>query len=52
MAGPVQHGWWANEETACDKFRRWAGAVGKMPEPRVTLVDEETDTLATWPTEP
>ena len=47
---PVQHGWWGNEATARDKFRRWVGAVGKMPEPQVTLVDEETgEELASWP---
>ncbi|AYN37819.1 hypothetical protein D9753_01270 [Streptomyces dangxiongensis] len=47
---PVQHGWWGREETARDKFRRWVGEYGAMPDARVTLTDEETgDVLATWP---
>ncbi|MEU9442900.1 hypothetical protein AB0D42_18645 [Streptomyces sp. NPDC048304] len=45
-------GWWGSEATARDKFRRRVGAVGSMPEPRVTLTDEETgETLTTWPDE-
>lgn len=47
---PVQHGWWGSEETARDKFRRWVGEHGGLPDARVTLVDEETGaTLTTWP---
>ncbi|MFE8948161.1 hypothetical protein [Streptomyces sp. NPDC007856] len=49
---PVQHGWWASGETARRKLVGWIGAVGNMPEPQITLTDEETGTaLATWPTE-
>jgi hypothetical protein len=47
---PVQHGWWASETTARQKFVAWVGSVGSMPEPRVTLTDEETgEQLADWP---
>jgi hypothetical protein len=50
---PIQHGWWASEDTARDKFRRWVGAVGSTPDPWVTLADEETGTVLTaWPEEP
>ncbi|MEV7684441.1 hypothetical protein [Streptomyces bungoensis] len=50
---PVQHGWWGDETVARDKFRRWVGAVGNTPAPRVTLTDEETGTvLTTWPEAP
>ncbi|MQY36157.1 hypothetical protein SRB17_41540 [Streptomyces sp. RB17] len=49
---PIQHGWWVSEETARAKYKRWIGSVGNMPEPRVTLTDEETGTVLTaWPTE-
>ncbi|WP_267133440.1 hypothetical protein [Streptomyces sp. RB17] len=41
-----------SEETARAKYKRWIGSVGNMPEPRVTLTDEETGTVLTaWPTE-
>lgn len=47
---PVQHGWWGSEAIARRKFVGWVGAVGSMPEPRVTLTDEETgEQLADWP---
>ncbi|MFE5406999.1 hypothetical protein ACFQ9Z_38120 [Streptomyces sp. NPDC056580] len=47
---PAQDGWWATEEVAGEKFRRWIGTVGNTRAPRVTLTDEETDTvLTTWP---
>ena len=47
---PVQHGWWGSEETARDKFRRWIGEHGSLPDARVTLVDEETgEELSSWP---
>ncbi|MFF5861038.1 hypothetical protein ACFY8B_36510 [Streptomyces sp. NPDC012751] len=47
---PVLHGWWGQEETARDKFRRWIGECGSMPGARVTLTDETTgETLASWP---
>ncbi|MGW0771789.1 hypothetical protein [Streptomyces sp. NPDC002676] len=46
----VQHGWWDREDTAHDKFRRWVGEYGSIPDARLTLIDEETDSvLATWP---
>lgn len=49
---PVQHGWWPVEVTARSKFTAWVGSSGGLPEPRVTLVDEETGrVLATWPDE-
>jgi hypothetical protein len=49
---PVQHGWWAREETARAKFTRWVGEYGALPDARVTLTDEETsETLTTWPAE-
>jgi hypothetical protein len=49
---PVQHGWWESEATAQDKFRRWIGEHGALPDARVTLTDEDTgETLTTWPDE-
>lgn len=49
---PVQHGWWWSEAVARDKLLRWIGSVGNMPEPRITLVDEEAgDVLTEWPEE-
>ena len=49
---PVQHGWWGREDVARDKFRRWIGKCGSMPEPRITLTDEQTGkTLTEWPNE-
>lgn len=49
---PVQHGWWPSEETARRKFTRWIGEYGSMPEPRITLTDEDTgEQLAAWPDE-
>ncbi|MET8585284.1 hypothetical protein ABZX39_31040 [Streptomyces collinus] len=49
----VQHGWWGSEEVARDKFRRWIGEYGGMPDARVTLTDEETGAvLAAWPDQP
>lgn len=49
---PMMHGWWASEATARAKFRDWIGEHGVLPGARVTLVDEETDTvLTTWPEE-
>lgn len=48
----VMNGWWASEETARSKFRDWIGEHGSRPGARITLVDEETDTvLTTWPDE-
>jgi hypothetical protein len=42
-----------DENIARDKFRRWVGAVGNMPKPRVTLTDEDTgETLTEWPEQP
>ncbi|MEU7428597.1 hypothetical protein [Streptomyces sp. NPDC040750] len=47
---PVQHGWWNREATARDKFRRWIGAYGDMPDAGITLTDDETTrVLAAWP---
>ncbi|MFJ5973494.1 hypothetical protein [Streptomyces sp. NPDC093060] len=47
---PVQHGWWGSEALARRKFRNWVGEYGSMPEPRITLTDEETgEQLAVWP---
>lgn len=47
---PMMHGWWDDETTARDKFRRWVGEYGSMPGARITLVDEVTgETLASWP---
>ncbi|WP_189956492.1 hypothetical protein [Streptomyces alanosinicus] len=47
---PRQHGWWGREETARDKFRRWVGEYGSLPDTRVTLIDEDTaGVLAVWP---
>lgn len=35
---------------AREKFRRWIGEYGTMPDARVTLTDDETvGVLATWP---
>jgi hypothetical protein len=49
---PVQHGWWGSEAVARDKFRRWVGEYGTLPQARVTLTDEEAGTvLTTWPEE-
>lgn len=49
---PVQHGWWGSEEVARDKFRRWIGEHGALPDARVTLTDEKTgEQLAAWPDE-
>ncbi|MER6062367.1 hypothetical protein ABT167_14450 [Streptomyces sp. NPDC001792] len=49
---PVQHGWWASEETARDKFRRWVGEYGSLPDPRITLTDGESgERLTSWPEE-
>lgn len=49
---PMQHGWWPVEATARAKFTTWIGSCSGLPEPRVTLVDEETGrVLATWPGE-
>ena len=49
---PLQHGWWGSPEVARDKFRRWVGEYGSLPEARLTLTDEETrDVLAVWPEE-
>ncbi|UFR07156.1 hypothetical protein KBP30_41195 [Streptomyces sp. Go40/10] len=46
----VQHGWWHREDVARDKFRRWIGEYGSMPDARITLTDDETsDVMATWP---
>ncbi|WP_171110579.1 MULTISPECIES: hypothetical protein [unclassified Streptomyces] len=46
---PVQHGWWAVEETARRKFTAWVGDWGK-PGARITLTDEETRAVLTeWP---
>ncbi|AKN73653.1 hypothetical protein QR97_31315 [Streptomyces sp. PBH53] len=46
----VQHGWWHREEVARDKYRRWIGEYGSMPDARVTLTDDETsDVMAVWP---
>ncbi|KUN09213.1 hypothetical protein AQI95_05035 [Streptomyces yokosukanensis] len=50
---PRQHGWWAREETARDKFRRWVGEYGGLPGTRVVLTDEHTaGVLAAWPDQP
>ncbi|MFF1405019.1 hypothetical protein [Streptomyces sp. NPDC058294] len=46
---PVQHGWWSREETARDKFRRWVGEYGSMPDARIILTDDNGDVLAVWP---
>jgi len=47
---PAQHGWWQDEDVARDKFRRWVGSVGGIPDPRITLTDEETgEHLDVWP---
>jgi hypothetical protein len=49
---PIQHGWWGSEATARDKFRRWIGEYGSLPDARVTLTDEDTGRLLTaWPDE-
>ncbi|MFF5538540.1 hypothetical protein ACFY71_39845 [Streptomyces cinerochromogenes] len=46
----VQHGWWHREDVARDKFRRWIGEYGSMPDARVTLTDDETSVvMAAWP---
>lgn len=46
---PVQHGWWGSEEIARDKFRRWLGKYGSMPDANLTLADEQTGlALARW----
>ncbi|WP_208884962.1 hypothetical protein [Streptomyces sp. PBH53] len=46
----MQHGWWHREEVARDKYRRWIGEYGSMPDARVTLTDDETsDVMAVWP---
>ncbi|MFJ5036026.1 hypothetical protein ACIQB5_50580 [Streptomyces sp. NPDC088560] len=49
---PVQNGWWHDEATARGKFEAWKRVASGMPEPRVTLTDEESgDVLTTWPGE-
>jgi hypothetical protein len=46
------NGWWPDEETARRKAIRWIGEYGNLPDPRVTLVDEETGVVLTeWPDE-
>ncbi|MER6686360.1 MULTISPECIES: hypothetical protein [Streptomyces] len=46
----VQRGWWHREEVGRDKFRRWIGEYGSMPDARVSLCDEDAgEVLATWP---
>ncbi|MFI9155702.1 hypothetical protein [Streptomyces sp. NPDC053367] len=46
---PVQHGWWADQAVALRKFTEWVGERGR-PGARITLVDEETNTVVTtWP---
>lgn len=48
----VLQGWWGDRSVAEGKFRRWIGEHGALPDPRVTLVDEETGAmLTTWPDE-
>ncbi|MGW5497711.1 hypothetical protein [Streptomyces olivaceoviridis] len=38
------------KEVARDKFRRWIGEYGSMPDARVALTGEKTsDVLVTWP---
>ncbi|MFB7504666.1 MULTISPECIES: hypothetical protein [Streptomyces] len=47
---PVQHGWWHEEKTGRRNFDTWAREYSSMPDPQVTLTDEETsETLAEWP---
>ncbi len=49
---PVQHGWWNSESVARSKLARWVGAYGTMPGGRITLTDEDTDTVVqVWPQE-
>lgn len=49
----VMQGWWGDRAVAERKLTRWIGEHGTLPEPRVTLVDEETGSvLTTWPDEP
>ncbi|MFF4442425.1 hypothetical protein [Streptomyces sp. NPDC001621] len=49
---PVQHGWWNSESVARGKLVRGVGEYGTMPGGRITLTDEETDTLMqVWPQE-
>ncbi|WP_121703327.1 hypothetical protein [Streptomyces sp. E5N298] len=43
-------GWWGSQATARRKFTSWIGEHGSRPGARVTLADEETDTVLTeWP---
>ena len=46
-------GWWGSEAVARRKFTTWVGEYGTLPDPRFTLVDEETGrVLTSWPDEP
>lgn len=50
---PAVQGWWGSEAVARRKFATWVGEYGALPDPRVTLVDEETGrVLTSWPDEP
>ncbi|MGW4825383.1 hypothetical protein ACWEP4_42560 [Streptomyces sp. NPDC004227] len=50
---PAMHGWWGSEPTARRKFTSWVGEYGTLPDARITLTDEDTDTvLIVWPGEP
>ncbi|MFF4146668.1 hypothetical protein ACFY0A_36225 [Streptomyces sp. NPDC001698] len=50
---PAMHGWWGREATAGRKFRDWVGEYGSARSARITLTDEDTDTvLMVWPEEP
>ncbi|MGC9541564.1 hypothetical protein [Streptomyces sp. UG1] len=50
---PAQHGWWRNEAVARDKFTRWIGEYGSLPDARVILADEQEGTVLTsWPDTP
>jgi hypothetical protein len=50
---PVQHGWWAREDTAREKFRSWIGTWSEVHDARITLTDEETATMLTsWSATP
>lgn len=49
----VMQGWWGDRAVAEAKLTRWIGEHGVLPDPRVTLVDEETGAaLTTWPDGP
>ncbi|MEV7691533.1 hypothetical protein ACFW1F_24160 [Streptomyces bungoensis] len=46
---PYWISWWAPEQVARDKFCRWGGEYGGMPDVGISLFDQEAgEVLTTW----